>query len=108
MKYLALILVTIALTACASNSQREDSIGQYCYTDQEITRSNGEEVASETVIKCSDRPKVNHLTRSAGVASECRSFTHTIQISGRNKNVKGFLCKFPDGNWERVNGAFAH
>lgn len=102
-----LVTVSIFVAACASTSE-EQPIGQYCYTDQEITVKNGEEVASESVIQCSDKPKVNHVTRSAGVAGECRSYIHKIRRNGVTKNVKGFLCRFPDGTWEPVNGVFAY
>jgi hypothetical protein len=108
MKGLLLVIATsIFLTACASN-QPAQPLGQYCYTDQEIVVRNGENVESQSVIRCSDRPKVNHVTRSAGVASECRSYRHVIRQNGVNRHVKGFLCKFPDGTWEPVNGVFAY
>lgn len=107
MKTLILALILATVVGCASTEQ-EQPIGQYCYTDQEIVRSNDEEVSSETVIECSDRPKVNHLTRSAGVAEECRTYTTTISRNGVRKNVKGFLCKFPGGVWEPVNRVYAH
>ena len=100
--------ILILMTACSSQPKEPDTVGQYCYTEEEIVVNNGEEVSSETVVTCSDKPKVNHLTRSAGVADQCRSYTHTIRVNGVNRNVKGFLCRFPDGTWERVNGAFAY
>lgn len=107
MKYILLGVIVLTVAGCASTEQ-EQPVGQYCYTDQEITRSNGEEVSSETVVQCSDKPKVNHVTRSAGVAEQCRSYTHQVLINGRTKNVKGFLCRFPNGVWEPVNGAFSY
>lgn len=106
-KLFVLITASIILAACAT-TQPETTVGQYCYTDQEIKVQNGEQVFSQTLVNCSDRPKVNHLTRSAGVSDKCRSYTHTIQINGVNRNVKGFLCRFPDGTWEPVNDVYAH
>lgn len=106
-KLFVLTTASFILAACAT-TEPDQTIGQYCYTDEEIVVSNGEQVESKTVVQCSDKPKVNHLTRSAGVADQCRSYTHTIRVNGVNKNVKGFLCRFPDGTWERVNGAFAY
>jgi hypothetical protein len=100
--------ILILTTACSSQPKEPDTVGQYCYTEEEIVVSNNEEVSSEIVVTCSDRPNVNHVTRSAGVAQECRSYTHTIQLNGVNRNVKGFLCKFPDGTWEPVNDVYAH
>lgn len=106
-KLLVLATVSVVLAACAGTKPSQP-IGQYCYTDQELTVQNGERVSSETVVQCSDRPKVNHLTRSAGVAQECRTYTTTINRNGVRKNVKGFLCKFPGGVWEPVNDVYAY
>ena len=108
MKELILVmLISVVLVGCASN-QPEQPIGQYCYTDQTILVQNGNNVESQSLIQCSDRPKVNHVTRSAGVSRECRSYRHVIRQNGVNRHVKGFLCKFPDGTWEPVNGVFAY
>ena len=106
-KLLVLAVISLSVTACSSTVE-DQPLGQYCYTDQEITVRNGEQVSSESVIQCSDRPKVNHVTRSAGVSSECRSYRHLIRQNGVNRYVKGFLCKFPDGTWEPVNGVYAY
>lgn len=109
MRFFLVALVAVLLSACASsNKESVKPNGQYCYTEQEITRSNGKDVSSETVVQCSDKPKVNHVTRSAGVAEQCRSYTHQVVVNGRTKNVKGFLCKFPNGVWEPVNSAFSY
>jgi len=98
----------ILLAGCSSSPKvAEQPMGQYCYTDQVIRDRDGT-VSSETQIVCSDKPKVNHVTRSAGVAQQCRSYTHVIQVQGVNKNVKGFLCRFPNGVWEPVNSVFAY
>lgn len=107
MKGFAVVIASMMVMGCSSTAT-EQQIGQYCYTDKEMQVANGEQVSSNTVIRCSDRPKVNHVTRSAGVSSECRSYRHTIRQKGVTKHVKGFLCKFPDGTWEPVNGVFAY
>lgn len=99
----------IALAGCSSTPQTASvpNQGQYCYTDQQIVNKNGVS-SSETVVTCSDKPKVNHVTRSAGVASQCSSYKHRVVINGVPKYVKGFLCKFPNGRWEPVNDVFAY
>lgn len=104
---LALTICSLALLGCSSSPQIEQPIGQYCYVEEQIVERDGV-VSSETVTQCSDKPKVNHVTRSAGVASECREYTHVIQVQGVNKNVHGMLCKFPGGRWEPVNSVFAY
>jgi len=105
---LLLLTSVVLLTACSTVSHVPDNAGQYCYTDEKIVRSNGDTVSSETVVQCSDRPKVNHVTRSAGVAEQCRTYTTTIARNGVRKNVKGFLCRFPGGTWEPVNDVYAY
>ena len=108
MKLMLTIASAVFVTACASSSPEVADSSQYCYTDQEITKNNGETVSSETVVQCSDKPKVNHVTRSAGVADQCREYTHTVRINGRNKNVKGLLCRFDNGVWEPVNDVYRY
>lgn len=105
---LLFLIPAVLLAACSSTMQVSDNAGQYCYTDEKIVRSSGDTVSSQTVIQCSDRPKVNHVTRSAGVAEECRTYTTVIARNGVRKNVKGFLCRFPGGVWEPVNDVYAH
>ena len=109
LKYLVFSIATISLLGGCSSTQTvaEQPIGQYCYTDETISNNNGT-VSSNTTVECSDKPKVNHVTRSAGVAQQCREYVHTIQVRGVNKNVKGFLCKFPGGRWEPVNSVYAY
>jgi len=98
----------LALAGCSSTPEILDQpIGQYCYTEERITNENGQ-ISSRTETICDDRPKVNHVTRSAGVAQQCREYQHVIQVQGVNKNVKGFLCRFPNGRWEPVNSVYAY
>lgn len=99
----------LALAGCSSAPQVTNvpTQGQYCYTDKEIVNKDGVS-SSETIVTCSDKPKVNHVTRSAGIANECREYYHTITINGVPKNVKGFFCRFPNGRWEPVNGVFSY
>jgi len=107
MRLILLLLTSLVIAGCASNSEpvRQD---QYCYTDEEIVLQNGETTSTQTKVSCSDKPNVNHITRSAGVAGECRSYIHKIRRNGVTKNVKGFLCRFPDGTWEPVNGVYSY
>jgi len=85
----------------------DQPLGQYCYTEERIVKHNGS-VSSKQETVCDDRPKVNHVTRSAGVSQECREYYHTITINGVPKNVKGFFCRFPNGRWEPVNGVYSY
>jgi hypothetical protein len=107
MRLAILLASSVFFVGCTSNPAPTKS-DQYCYTDEEIVLENGETVSSQKKISCSDRPNVNHITRSAGVAGECRSYVHKIRRNGVTKNVKGFLCRFPDGSWEPVNGVYSY
>lgn len=109
LKPLAIVLLASNLLIGCSSAPKvaEKPVGQYCYTEEQIVNRNGV-VSTETRVECSDKPKVNHLTRSAGVAQQCREYVHMIQVQGVNRNVKGFLCRFPNGVWEPVNSAFAY
>jgi len=103
-----MLLGAFAVAGCSSTPEVANlSYGQYCYTDEQIVDKNGT-VSAEKIVTCSDKPKVNHLTRSAGVAQQCREYTQRLVINNEVKNVKGFLCKFPGGRWEPVNGVFAY
>lgn len=107
MRYL-MLLGAFAIAGCSSTPEVANlPYGQYCYTDEQIVDKNGK-VSAEKIVTCSDKPKVNHLTRSAGVAQQCREYTQRLVINNEVKNVKGFLCKFPGGRWEPVNGVFAY
>ena len=107
MRILTLLFASVILVGCASTDTSAPQ-DQYCYTDENIELKNGETVSSETKISCSDKPNVNHITRSAGVAGECRTYIHKIRRNGVTKNVKGFLCRFPNGSWEPVNGVYSY
>lgn len=98
----------LIIAGCSAKQEVEVTNSQYCYTDENIRIVDEETVSSEKNITCSDKPKVNHVTRSAGVAGECRSYIHKIQRGGVTKNVKGFLCRFPDGTWEPVNDVYSY
>lgn len=107
-KLLVASISVAVLAGCSSTPEvAEQPIGQYCYTEERIVQENGS-VSSRSETICDDRPKVNHVTRSAGVAQQCREYSHVIQVQGINKNVKGFLCRFPNGRWEPVNSVYAY
>ena len=107
MKRLIAIICAVALVGCASN---ETVVYQtpYCYTDQTITKRNNEEVSSNTILQCTDRPGQQAATQRAGIDKACREFFFTETRNGRAYNQRGVRCEKLDGSWEilNVNGNF--
>lgn len=108
-KLILLSFLTISISACSA-TQQEVAIDQnkYCNTSSEYRISNGQTVGSEVLVECTDKPRVEHFVKNQGTATQCRSYNQTVTIKGRQKNVKGFLCQFPDGSWEAVDGSYAY
>ena len=107
-----LIVAVLALSACSSNSQYQyHDNQQYCYQTTEI-ETHGDTVRSKGLTQCTDKPRVEHVVKDAGVASDCR-VSRPIN-SNRNDPKAGstLLCKFTDhrGNqvWRPVNEAFSY
>ncbi|MDA8897356.1 hypothetical protein N9I97_01145 [bacterium] len=111
---LLLLITTCSLLAACSGKQvyLASSEAQYCYTDEKIQIDNGQTVNSKTTVQCSDKPRIEHVVKDSGVASDCR-ISRPIN-SNRNNPKAGetLLCKFTDhvGNvtWRPVNEAFAY
>ena len=110
-KYLLFSLITASLlTGCASSGIDTASVEpQYCYTDEKIVYDkNNQVVSNDTVVECSDKPKVRHFVKDAGIAKKCRPYQTVANIRGTQKNVQGFLCQFPDGSWQAVDGRYRY
>jgi hypothetical protein len=113
LRSLLLITTVSLLTACSGKQVHLASFEpQYCYTDEKIQIENGQNVNSKTTVQCSDKPRVEHIVKDAGLASDCR-ISRPIN-SNRNsiKSGKTMLCKFTDSmgevTWRPVNEAFAY
>lgn len=101
------LLATSILGGCSSTTQVTDT-AQYCYTTENINVTDGTTVNSQTKVECSDKPRVEHFVKKQGIADECREYKQLVSINGREKIIKGFLCKFPDGSWQAVDGRYAY
>jgi len=109
LKYLLTSSLAIGLLGgCSSTPSAKLDQGQYCHTSSRTELSNGTTVNSNTVVECSDKPKVNHFVKDVGMAKQCRPYQKTITIQGREKNVQGFLCQFADGSWQAVDGRYRY
>ena len=107
-----LVGAVLSLSACSSSPQYAyHDNQQYCYQTTTI-HTKGNNVASEGLTQCTDKPRVEHVVKDVGVASDCR-ISRPIN-SNRNDAKAGetLLCKFTDprGNttWRPVNNAFAY
>ena len=69
---------------------------------------NNKVISNDTIVECSDKPKVRHFVKDAGIAKKCRPYQTVANIRGTQKNVQGFLCQFPDGSWQAVDGRYRY
>jgi len=103
---------TIALTnllgGCSTTPVEGPDLAQYCYTDELITLENNTVVNSKKLVECSDKPKLRHFVKDAGIAKQCRPYQQVVNIRGTRKNVQGFLCQFADGTWQAVDGRYRY
>jgi len=107
MKYILLSLLTLG--ACASNNVNtltEQGV-PYCYSSEVIVNIDGK-LQATTVLECTDKPRVEHFVKDTGMAQECRPYDINYSVRGKERNVRGFLCKFPDGSWQAVDGRYAY
>lgn len=79
----------------------------FCYTTETIV-SNGEIIDSKTVIECSDKPRLEHFVKDTGMAKDCTPYAYNYTNRGTTRYVQAFLCKFPDGSWQAVDGRYAY
>lgn len=106
MKLFVLLLVSVTLGACSSTPRVETANqNQYCYTDQTIVKKDNEEISSETVLTCTDKPNLNNMKIvKSGIADTCREYYYFVN----NKYKRGYICRKLDingghGGWEIVN-----
>ena len=107
-----LIGAMAVLSACSSNSQYAyHDNQQYCYQTTKIY-TKGNNVSSEGLTECTDKPRVEHVVKDVGVANDCRMSRPLDTSRNDPKAGKTLLCKFTDhrGNatWRPVNEAFAY
>lgn len=113
LRFLILIGAMLAISACSSSPQysyHNDS--QYCYQTTKIYTKDNNNVSSEGVTECTDKPRVEHVVKDSGVASDCRISRPINSNRSDSKAGETLLCKFTDprGNvtWRPVNRAFAY
>lgn len=111
-RLLSIIILTASLGACTSKPQYTyNTDDQYCYQTTKIY-TKGDNVSSEGVTECTDKPRVEHVVKDTGVASDCR-ISRPLNTDKRNpKYGETLLCRFTDPMgktvWRPVNEAFAY
>jgi hypothetical protein len=111
-RLVAVLGAVLALSACSSPpSHKYHNDAQYCYQTTKIY-TKGENVSSEGLTECSDKPRVEHIVKDVGVASDCR-ISRPLDTSRSNpKAGETLLCKFTDHRgqttWRPVDAAFAY
>ena len=107
-KLLLLILLATSVAACPTQLQYVDP-----GTVIRLLRSTkGDNVRSEGLTDCTDKPRVEHFVKTQGPAGDCRLSTMPFQVPGGSMKIgKSLVCPFkqPDGTtqWSVVNEKYA-
>lgn len=112
LRLFSILVVLTSMAACSSKPQYVyNTDDQYCYQTTKIF-TKGDNVSSEGLTECTDKPRVEHVVKDIGVASDCRISRPLDTNRGDPKAGETLLCMFTDhrGNktWRPVNAAFAY
>jgi hypothetical protein len=101
---LVLILSLISLAGCSTKQYSYNA--PYCYTDEQIVVTDGNQVSSSSVIECSDRPGEKAEIARAGIDKSCEEYWFTEIRYNKRVPVRGVRCEKLDGSWEvlDING----
>mgnify|MGYP001216977326 FL=1 len=104
-----LVSCSLFITGCAgyNTSMPPEQGGYFCYTTETI-RENGDGLSSENITECSDKPRVEHFVKDTGMAKDCTPYRFQYNTRSTVKHVEAFLCRFPDGSWQAVDGRYAY
>ena len=97
----SLFLMACILAGCSS-SPKQVSQAPYCYTYQDVRVKDGERVASDTRLQCSDNPIDRMVIRNYGIAPECGEYKYLMTLKGRVVERRGYACQKLDGTYEVV------
>ena len=110
-RFILIGVVLLFLTACSSTPEYAYSEDQYCYQTTKIY-TRGDNVSSEGVTECTDKPRIEHVVKDVGVASDCRISRPLGMQNTDPKYGETLLCRFTDPTgktvWRPVNEAFAY
>jgi len=112
LRLLSIVILTVSLGACSSKPQYAyNTDDQYCYQTTKIY-TKGDTISSEGLTECTDKPRVEHVVKDVGVASDCR-ISRPLKYGGHSpKDGETLLCRFTNHRgevtWRPVNAAFAY
>jgi len=106
------LLIVTSIGACSSKPQYAyNTDDQYCYQTTKIY-TKGNTVSSEGLTECTDKPRVEHVVKDQGIASDCRISRPLNTSSSDPKYGETLLCKFSDPMgrtvWRPVNETLAY
>jgi hypothetical protein len=106
-RILALSVLVLAMTACASKPTVKAKSEQYCdlKTTTVVVKNQHGILEEQTVeiLKCNDNEIDRLFLAQSGMAANCGEFTYWMRIGDRDVRRKGVSCQKLDGNWEIVN-----
>lgn len=100
--FIIMIFLLLSLTGCSSAPKIAAEKPQYCHTSQTIRTQNGENVNSETLVKCTDDQIERVTSKRLGMADNCGYFTSYMKVGGRDVPYRAISC-FDGRNWEIIN-----
>lgn len=108
----SILATTVNLMGCSSTPDYAyNTEDQYCYQTTKIY-TQGENISSEGITECTDKPRVEHIVKDVGVANNCRISRPLDSNRADYKGGETLLCQFTDSRgqitWRPVNEAFAY
>src|SRR6056300_299716 len=100
-RFILIGVVLLFLTACSSTPEYAYSEDQYCYQTTKIY-TRGDNVSSEGVTECTDKPRIEHVVKDVGVASDCRISRPLGMQNTDPKYGETLLCRFTDPTGKTV------
>lgn len=107
---LALLLIIVLLSGCATGPKVIPKTEQFCdmRTETVVERdAAGNVIAEHTVERmvCNDNQIQRLFNVQSGMAPNCGEFTYWVNKGNHSVQRKGVSCQKPDGSWEIVNTA---
>ena len=103
-----LLALVFALTGCGSAPKMQAQKPQYCHTSQTIKTQNGERVASETLVECTDDQFKRLTAVRMGMAGHCGIANRTVQSGDKLVNIQIKSCQILDHNGAVVGYEYVH
>jgi hypothetical protein len=98
-----LSLTMLFVSGCSSTPKANSMFtDQFCHTSQTIKTKNGENVSSQTTVKCSDDPTEKYIPAKLGISKDCEVTHVNINLNGRLVKERIYACKKFDGTYDVI------